>query len=241
MKIFAHRGSSTIWPENTLLAFNNADKAGATGFETDLRLSKDGQIVLSHDDTLTRLGHPDKSVSKLTVEEISRIEIASPDRLGRDTMIPLEMLLRAYPGKDYIFDCKTSEKALFEKLSQLLSTLQFHDRIWFLTWSPTADAYVRTLFPGCHYFPRMNRTYLWGWASVLKMGRWFEPRNRILSLPAYHFNLPVFSKRQVASIQRRNKTFVGYLVNSEKAVERCRACGVEILLTDRPDLIAKDG
>ncbi|RMF61913.1 MAG: glycerophosphodiester phosphodiesterase, partial [Calditrichaeota bacterium] len=79
MKIYAHRGSSTLWPENTLLAFEKAHESGATGFETDLRLSADGVIVLSHDDNLRRFGHPDKTVSRLAASEIEQIVIPSPD------------------------------------------------------------------------------------------------------------------------------------------------------------------
>ena len=104
MEIFAHRGSSLIWPENTMLAFDNAHNAGATGFETDLRLSKDGEIILSHDDNLVRFGQVDRAISELTEKEIGAIEIGSADCQLKDKPISLKSLLRKYPEKDYIFD-----------------------------------------------------------------------------------------------------------------------------------------
>jgi glycerophosphoryl diester phosphodiesterase len=241
MKIFAHRGSSLIWPENTLLAFNLAHEAGATGFETDLRLSKDHQIVLSHDATLARFGYPDKIICELTAEELCKIEVSSPDGCYTDKLITLQTLLQTYPNKDYIFDCKISEELLFRTLKNLLSEMGLHNRVWFLTWSEVADNHVREFFPGYKLFPRAIRTQVWGWSSLVGLGHLFEPKNLILSLPAYYLDLPVFSKKQIAAIHERGKEFVGYLVNSEKDFNRCKACGVEIVLTDRPDLMCRLG
>ncbi len=239
MKIFAHRGSSLIWPENTMLAFNLAHQAGAAGFETDLRLSKDQQIVLSHDNNLARFGYPDKSIRELTADEICDIKISSPDGRYTDNLVTLKTLLQAYPDKDYIFDCKISDELLFIILKNLLAELKFHTRVWFLTWSRKADNLVRQVFPGYKLFPRMARTRVWGWASILRLGNLLEPKNQILSLPAFHFNLPVFSKRQIAHINKHGKIFVGYLINSQQDYAHCKACGVQAVLTDRPDLIAK--
>src|SRR5687768_8188905 len=48
--IFGHRGSPRLFPENTLVSFDEALRAGADGFETDLRLLSDRTAVLYHDD-----------------------------------------------------------------------------------------------------------------------------------------------------------------------------------------------
>ncbi|PUU78487.1 PLC-like phosphodiesterase [Tuber borchii] len=50
----AHRGFKVQFPENTLIAFEGAAKAGAHAIETDLHLSKDGVVMISHDATLKR-------------------------------------------------------------------------------------------------------------------------------------------------------------------------------------------
>ena len=51
---FAHRGFKGKYPENTMLAFKKALEAGASGIEFDVHLSKDGQLVIIHDETLER-------------------------------------------------------------------------------------------------------------------------------------------------------------------------------------------
>lgn len=52
--LFAHRGASMLAPENTLAAISLADQHGAMGFESDLRISRDGVPFLMHDETLLR-------------------------------------------------------------------------------------------------------------------------------------------------------------------------------------------
>lgn len=53
-KIIAHRGSKGIRPENTLPAFEKAIEEGADGIETDVHMSKDGHLIIMHDETVDR-------------------------------------------------------------------------------------------------------------------------------------------------------------------------------------------
>ena len=51
---FGHRGASSDYPENTLLAFKQAIKQGATGLELDVHKTKDHQLVVIHDEDVER-------------------------------------------------------------------------------------------------------------------------------------------------------------------------------------------
>ena len=53
-KNFAHRGFSGKYPENTMLAFQKAVEIGADGAELDVQLTKDGEVVIIHDETIDR-------------------------------------------------------------------------------------------------------------------------------------------------------------------------------------------
>ena len=50
MKVFAHRGFSGKYPENTMLAFKKAEEVGCYGIELDVQLTKDDEIVIMHDE-----------------------------------------------------------------------------------------------------------------------------------------------------------------------------------------------
>lgn len=75
--IFGHRGSSFSAPENTLIAFKKSYEDGADGIEFDVRLSKDGEVVVIHDASLKRTGGRNDLVSNLSAKELSRIDVGS--------------------------------------------------------------------------------------------------------------------------------------------------------------------
>jgi len=75
--IFAHRGSSIDAPENTLSAFRLAKKQNAHGFEFDVQLSRDGHVVVTHDNSFKRY-RIRKKVRKLTLPEIKNIDVGRP-------------------------------------------------------------------------------------------------------------------------------------------------------------------
>lgn len=73
MKIYAHRGASHDFPEMTMVAYENAVKQGADGFECDLRLTKDGVAVLWHDADLKRRANSDAVVHESTYAQLVAI------------------------------------------------------------------------------------------------------------------------------------------------------------------------
>ncbi len=76
--IIAHRGASAYAPENTLAAFRKAIELNADWFELDCTLSKDGEVVVIHDDTLERTtGGVAGTVAEYTVAELKRYDVGS--------------------------------------------------------------------------------------------------------------------------------------------------------------------
>lgn len=71
-KIFAHRGASGTFPENTMAAFKHAAAIGADGIELDVQMAKDGRLVVIHDEKLDRTTSLKGYVKDLTYEEIKR-------------------------------------------------------------------------------------------------------------------------------------------------------------------------
>ncbi len=73
--IIAHRGASADAPENTLAAFRLAIAQGADGLECDLRMSADGQIVISHDDSLARTHNQPVRIADATAAELATYHV----------------------------------------------------------------------------------------------------------------------------------------------------------------------
>jgi len=78
---YAHRGYRAAYPENTLLAFRKAIEAGCDGFELDVQRTKDGVLVVIHDETVNRTTNGFGAVKDLTFEEIRALDAGAGERL----------------------------------------------------------------------------------------------------------------------------------------------------------------
>ena len=76
-KIFAHRGSKGTHPENTLASFKEAVRVGSDGIELDVHLTKDGQLVVIHDETVDRTTNGTGEIRTLTLAEIKELDAGS--------------------------------------------------------------------------------------------------------------------------------------------------------------------
>lgn len=124
-RCYAHRGlhskDKTI-PENSLAAFGKAAEAGY-GIELDVQLSKDGEVVVFHDDTLDRVTGVHGRVDSYTLEELQKMSLC-----GTDQTIPLfSQVLQLVAGRSpLIVELKTGRrnKELCEKTLALLRSYE---------------------------------------------------------------------------------------------------------------------
>ena len=77
MEIFAHRGYSAKYPENTMVAFRAAMEYEIDGIELDVHMTKDGQIVVIHDEKVNRTTNGKGYVKDLTLAEIKKLDAGS--------------------------------------------------------------------------------------------------------------------------------------------------------------------
>ncbi len=75
--VIAHRGASAYAPENTLAAFALAAEMGADWFELDCTLTKDGAVIVIHDDTIDRTTGVEGVVAEMTLSELKRYDAGS--------------------------------------------------------------------------------------------------------------------------------------------------------------------
>lgn len=115
---FAHRGASELCPENTLLSFATGVFLGANAVETDVRMTKDGVLVLHHDKTPVRLGGVDTPIAEMTYEELSGVRITAN---GYTDKIPtVEEFLQLMAHRDLFFAIEIKQDGVAEKLLSLL-------------------------------------------------------------------------------------------------------------------------
>lgn len=86
MKIFAHRGFSGRYPQNTMLAFQKALESGCDGIELDVQLTKDGEVVIIHDEYLDDLTDFTGNVRDYTFRRVKKLQCGR--KIGRKSTAP---------------------------------------------------------------------------------------------------------------------------------------------------------
>lgn len=102
--VAAHRADYVFAPENSIPALENAIRFGADIIETDVRLTKDGRIIMMHDYTVDRMTNGTGRVSELTLEEIKKLYLKTNWGQSTKFQVPtLEEYIRVAKGKVLLY------------------------------------------------------------------------------------------------------------------------------------------
>lgn len=120
--VIAHRGGCALRPENTLVAFWNAIELGVDMVEADVKLTKDNQLVLLHDDSLERTTNVRGNVKNFTLQELRQLDAGSyfDPKYSAETIPTLEDLFRLCRSRvKILLDLKAGEQYQ-EQIIQLI-------------------------------------------------------------------------------------------------------------------------
>ena len=135
--VLGHRGYSALYPENTLLAFEEAVRAGADGVELDVRLTLDGEAVVIHDESLDRTSDMSGLVSELTLPEIRRAD------LGMDQRIPaLEEVLSEVEG---LVNVEIKEERAVDRCVRVVRETDSSERVLYSSFNVNILRRVRSM------------------------------------------------------------------------------------------------
>lgn len=123
---YAHRGASSYTPENTLLAFYTGLLMGANGIETDVQMTKDGVLVLFHDDTITRLTGAPGSVSDYTLEELQQYTFENGG--FTDKIVVFEDFLQKFAFRDITFAIEIKQPGIEPQIADLIRKYNIVDK-----------------------------------------------------------------------------------------------------------------
>lgn len=105
IRVFSHRGGRMEHDENTIQAFEASDKAGYTGYETDIRMTKDGKLIVTHDSKLDRTTNGKGAVELKTWDEIHSYDTKKGNKIM--TIDELMNFLKDKKGLYVEFEMKT--------------------------------------------------------------------------------------------------------------------------------------
>jgi glycerophosphoryl diester phosphodiesterase len=162
VKWISHRGLCQNADENTLPAFDAAMQAGFDYLETDLRATKDGHIILSHDQTLSRTGDIPIDVSASTRKELTRLNL----KQGANLLF-FDEFMATFSTLGHVFDIKPENGfAVIELLSRC--KIDFEKTI-FLLWDDAQQQELLRIFPQANCFATERQCRRAGFSVLCKV------------------------------------------------------------------------
>ena len=243
--LVAHRGGSKVAPENTMAAFRRAvDWWGADMLELDVRLTRDGHVVVIHDETLDRTTDGEGPVAASTLDEIHALDAGyrfeDPDGgrsfRGTGVVVPtFAEVLTAFPGTRINVEAKEAQAA--GPLVEVIRRHHAQHRVL------VAAEFERSRKDARGYAGPWGATrhqVLLFWAlHRLPGGGPYVPRADILQVPELWKGMRIVSQAFVRAAHRRNIPVQVWTVDDPESMKRLLSWGVDGIQSDRPDVLAQ--
>ena len=236
--VIAHRGAAGLAPENTMSAFHTALEVGADAIELDVRLTRDGRVVVLHDRRLERTTSGRGPVGIHTLQELKALDAGSWFGAEfRDERVPtLEEVFEAMPGEFPIYvEMKArgyGARALAMKVVDITRRYNRRDHTLVASFNPLALAILRAVDP------RIFRGYIWSRKHPLPLrARWLSP----MAKP--HWLAPdrgSITPESLAKFHAQGKPVAAWDLDTGTDMVRLREMGLDAVVTDSPDVLARE-
>ena len=249
--MIAHRGASGTHPENTLPAFLKSIELGSDIVELDLRMTKDGCVVVIHDGSVDRTTDGHGLVAELTLAQIKALDAGFAFTLdggktfphrGQGVTVPtLEEVLTALPEAHLMLEVKVGSHRMIRQVIATLRRLKAVERVSIELFSITTKMalMMRRLEP--NLTTGHTRAELVRFVALAKLGLGgrFRRRGFAIEMPPRRNRLAVTSKRTLKAAVRKGIPMFVWTVNNEKDMRRFLDWGAAGLFTDHPDTLRK--
>lgn len=237
VQIFAHRGFSGYYPENTMLAFQKvAEETVADGIELDIQLTKDGEIVIMHDEMLDRTTNGSGWLKDHTLEELKMLSVGVNVKgfFPRQTIPTLREYFTWLKTTKLItnIELKTSYfeyEGIEEKLIAMVKEFGLEDQIWYSSFNHYTVARIKKLMPEAKC-GLLTDTWL------MNIGEYAASQG------AASVNARIYfcAKEGVAAdLHAHNIALQAWTPNDADMMQELVDAGVDVLITNYPDIAAK--
>ena len=234
-KKIAHRGASGHYPENTRLAFTKAIQAGADMIELDCQLSRDGHVVVFHDEQLQRTAGVRGTLQSKTLAQLKSLDIGRwRNKSSRgERILTLEEALEVFAGKvDLCLEIKNYPKSLpgIElKVLFILSHYDYLDRTIVSSFDYRSLGRIRELAP------EIAIGLIFG--SAVKQDP-FESAKR-LAATSIHVQKSCATREFLSAAWEEGLDVHVWTVNELLDIEAFVSMGVQGVISDFPDRLAR--
>ena len=231
MHIYAHRGSSGTHPENTLAAFRHAASLPIHGVEFDVHLSKDGELVIIHDEKINRTSNGKGFVKDLTLAELREYDFGSWfSKEFKGEKIPhLAEVLEIFSSTTHHIniELKTdviSYDGIVKKVLQLVDSMALQSRVVISSFNHDTLREAKKLAPHIE-------------TATLSMKEFANPFDYVHAIPAdgLHISLRTARRPSTEIVVNQGVPVRVFTVNKVKHIGLLTKIGVQAIFTDFPE------
>ena len=250
-RVVAHRGDSHHFPENTLEAFRSALAMGIDVIETDVHLTKDGQVVIWHDPTLDRNTDGSGKVEDFTLAELKRLDAGYtftsdggktfPFRAQGVQMATLDEALESCPGQRFNVDLKSKNTDIVQAFNTTVKRHHAEDRVLCASFHlrnlrlmRTTNPRILTSLTTLEVLPLLFRQKM----GLLGRSLGLE-RSAVFQVPVSQWGIQVITPEFVTTFHRLGAVIQVWTINDEKTMRELFALGVDSIMTDDPATVIR--
>jgi len=227
--IIAHRGASSVAPENTLKAFQKAIDLNADILEFDVHQSKDGEIVIMHDGNTFRTTSYFGSISNLTLQELKKLDCGEGERIP--TLVELIKIAR---GKVNL-NCEMKARGIEEKVIKILKEEKMIEDTIISSFKHDTLLKIQKLEPQIKLASlEPTRTgWIRSWMSRKKMLR-VTIENFFYAINPYY---KLVNSNFVEKAHKNNIKIFPWTVNTDSSIRKLINFGVDGIITNEIDKV----
>lgn len=247
----AHQGGEGLWPSNTMLAYKNAVALGVDMLEMDMHATRDGVLVLSHDETLDRLTNVKGRIADLPIAELLKADAGFvldpqsnrvyPFRGQGVQVAQVRDVLTTFPNTPMIIEIKQATPSIAAPFCKLLRDTNMTGKVIVASFSDAALNDFRTTCPGVKTsmtarelrpIVLLGKIGLAGLVSV--------PESvAAVQVPVRAEGLEVVTPAFIRAMHARGIAVQVWTINDEAEMRRLVQMGVDGIITDYPDVLKK--
>lgn len=234
-QIWAHRGASFYAPENTLEAFDIAVKQKSDGVELDVQLSKDGELVVIHDETIDRVSDGRGYVKDYTLNELKKFNVAKLfPQYGFSTIPTLEEVYSLLKPTELNINVELKTGSIFYegiegKLIDLAQKMNMEDRIIYSSFNHYSLLNLRKLNKNVEIGLLVSDLYVDVIDYAINLGAdALHPIGHMLKLPGF-----------IEESKAKNMKLHVWTVDNEEQIKLLYQYGIDAIITNKPVIARK--
>ena len=230
--IWAHRGASGSYPENTIPAFEEAIKMNSDGIELDIQLTKDGEMVVCHDETIDRTSNGSGNIKDYTLEELRQFNFNKIlPSLGEVKIPTMKEVIDLIKPTNLLINIELKTTIYFyegieEKIINLVHEEGMEDRVIYSSFNHASIVRIQQL-------DKNAKTAFLYMDSPIDFVSYAKKHNVDAIHPAlYNLQYP----EEIMQAKKAGLEINVWPVNTKDHILSCMDIGVDGLITDYPDM-----